>query len=417
MAIVLLLIGLKSIENIDYNSKASITITGATLLLLLICLYYPYRNAQIIDKHVRDTVAIFLIIYSVLVYLIRLKKIRNIVKFLLLSVIIVELIYFSNITVNNRPVISGVETVQKVGYNDYTVDAIQFIKTYDKTFFRINKDYYSGTGMYNSMNDSLAQEFYGTPSYYSFNQLNYIKFLQELGIIKRKAEEQTRWSPGLVNCPFLHGFASIKYALTKDKKYFLMEFGYEPITRLGNVTVLRNKFYLPLGFTYEKFILLKDFKILSQTQKVSALYKAVVVDEHDYSHLGNLAKLDLSGIQPEYSVKEYSDDVKLLNKNVLYISKHGQNEIRGRINADKDKLLFFSIPYDKGWNIKVDGKNVNAMKVNVGFIGVPIAEGLHDIELSFTPSYFYSSAAVSLIAFLLFVFLIVFKYLRYGKKH
>lgn len=413
VALIILLMALKSIDYIDSKSGIDIKITVSTLLVLLFIIYYPYNNAQIIDKNIRNAVAIFLIIYSVLIYLIKFKDIKNIVKAVVLSVIVMELVFLYNPTVNKRPVILGREISQKVGYNDYTIDAIAFIKSNDKTFFRINKDYYSGRAVHEGLNDANAQDFYGTASYHCFNQLNYINFLEELGIIEKKDEYGTRWSRGLTKYPLLHSFGSIKYALTKEENPHLLHFGYDLIPgNFGDVKVLKNKFALPLGFTYEKYISLKDFKTLLQNQKIITLYKAVVIDDGIYHNFGNLEKFDLKETHESYFDKEYPGDIKILNKDTLNISEQRQNKIKGTINVDKDKILFFSIPFDRGWNIKVDGKSVNAMMVNIGFIGVPVEKGLHNIELSFTPLYFYIGAIISLIAIILFICLMTFKYLR-----
>jgi uncharacterized membrane protein YfhO len=343
------------------------------------------------------------------------KNIKNIIKLLLLSAIVIELIYFSNITINNRPVISGDETVQKIGYNDYTIDAVKFIKSNDKTFFRINKDYFSGLAAKKGLNDARVQDFYGTPSYHPFNQLNYVNFLHELRIIEIEDERYTRWVPGLIVNPNLHSFASIKYALTKYQKPFLPDFSYKPIAKFGNVTVYKNKFALPLGFTYEKYISLKDFETLPKNRKMNTLYKAVVIDDRTYNNFGNLIKLPLSEIPLHYSDNEYAGDINILSRDTLQISEQGQNKIRGKINTDKNKMLFFSIPFDKGWKIKVDGKEVSVMMVNIGFIGVPVDKGLHDIELSYTPVYFNLGAVISLIAIVLFICLIAYQYRRNKK--
>jgi len=48
-----------------------------------------------------------------------------------------------------------------------------------------------------------------------------------------------------------------------------------------------------------------------------------------------------------------------------------------------DGYFTFSIPYDKGFEIKVDGKKVSYNMVNKGFIGFPIKKGLHNIEVEF----------------------------------
>jgi len=417
VAIVIMLIGLKSIDDIDLKSKTDIKIIIVTLFLLLFLLYYPYGNSQIIDGNIRNIVAVFLIIYSVLIYLLQFKNIKNVVKILILSAIVAELICLYSPSVNERPVISGSETTEKINYNDYTVDAVAFIKSHDKSFFRINKGYYSIPFLkYVSLNDAKAQDFYGTPSYNSFNQLNYIKFLQALEIVREGKELDTRWSIGLSKSPLLHSLASIKYTLAKEHKPMILDFAYNEVVKVGDVRILENKYSLPLGFTYEKYISLKDFKSLPKDQKMYALYKAVVIDDSLYGNFDGLAKLSINEIPEYYAVNEYIKDIELLRKNTLNISKHEQNRITGEINLDKSKMLFFSIPFDKGWNIKVDGKTVKAMMVNIGFIGVPVEKGLHKIELSFLPLYYYTGVIISLIAVFLFVCLITYRYLR-NKKH
>ncbi len=416
VAIVILLTALKSLDHIDRKSKIDLKITIATLLLLLLALYYPYKNSQIIDVNIRNTAATFLVIYSILIYLIRFSNIKNIVKLLLLFTVSMELICFYYPTVNSRPAVSGGETVQKTGYNDYTVDAVAFIKSQDKSFFRINKDYYSvPSGKYACLNDAKVQEFYGTSSYHSFNQLNYTNFLQTMGLIREKDELDSRWSPGVSEAPFLYSFASIKYALTRARNPLLIDGTYDQIGLAGDVRILINKFSLPLGFTYEKYIPLKDFKTLSQNQKMIALYKAVVIDESLAQECSKLEQINIEEIQKNHTLKEYTNDIKFLKKNSLNISKHGQNKIAGEISVDKNKMLFFSIPFDKGWKIKIDGKIEKPMMVNIGFIGVPLKKGAHNFELAFIPSYFYIGAAISIIAFFLFICLIIFKYLR--NKH
>jgi uncharacterized membrane protein YfhO len=172
---------------------------------------------------------------------------------------------------------------------------------------------------------------------------------------------------------------------------------------------------LPLGFTYEKYIPLKDFETLPKNKKMFTLYKAVVIDDRIYKNFGNLIKLNLKDIPEIGLVKEYINDIGLLGRDSLHISKFGQNYIKGEINTDKNKILFFSIPYDRGWKVKVDGNNVNPMMINIGFIGVPVEKGSHQIELSYTPLYFYIGAAISLIAVIIFISLIYIKYLRKRK--
>ena len=49
------------------------------------------------------------------------------------------------------------------------------------------------------------------------------------------------------------------------------------------------------------------------------------------------------------------------SENGSYYVKDGK--IRGRIDADQDGTLLFSLPYDTGWKVKVDGKTVETYAV------------------------------------------------------
>ena len=83
---------------------------------------------------------------------------------------------------------------------------------------------------------------------------------------------------------------------------------------------------------------------------------------------------------------------------------------------EKQKLLFFSIPFDKGWVAKIDGKKVEPILVNIGFTGFLIDKGEHQVELSFTPRYYYSGALVSLFSIALFLILFVIMYILKKRK-
>src|SRR5436190_5162147 len=60
------------------------------------------------------------------------------------------------------------------------------------------------------------------------------------------------------------------------------------------------------------------------------------------------------------------------------------------------KLLFFSIPYDQGWSATVDGTAAQLRLINIGFMGLPLDSGNHEIELQFTPPLRKPGAFVSL---------------------
>lgn len=66
------------------------------------------------------------------------------------------------------------------------------------------------------------------------------------------------------------------------------------------------------------------------------------------------------------------------------VRKHSSNYIEGSVNATADQTLFFSIPYDEGWYIEVDGEPADFWAVGNAFIGVDVSAGEHTVSLSYT---------------------------------
>ena len=408
----LLLYSVNVLSQVEKKGRINLVTLGLSVVALLIILFYNYfpGDAAINDNR-RNAVTLFLIAYAILLYFFNVKRVVNVIKAITLAVIIVELISFSNTTVNDRPVITGDEMKQKTGYNDYTVDAINYLRSIDKGFYRIVKEYSSGPAMHGSMNDAQVQNFYSTTSYTSFNQKNYIKFLGEAEIIDETNETQTRWAAGVRQTPILHSFANVKYTLSKGAQPFIAAYNYDMLTTIGDVKILKNKSPLPLGFAYSKFIIKREYNLLSSTQKKLILNRAFVLDDSIYQMPPGLSKFQLSDTSGNYSWVEFNDDVNLLKEDTLQMEKFSQNYIKGKINLDRPKMLFFSIPFDGGWKIKVDNRNVKPMMVNIGFTGVLLDKGDHQVELTFIPRFYNMGKLGSIGGLILFLLIVAGKYL------
>ena len=65
--------------------------------------------------------------------------------------------------------------------------------------------------------------------------------------------------------------------------------------------------------------------------------------------------------------------------------------------------MFTSIPYDKGFTVKVDGEKVKYTALNDTFIIFDLAKGHHDIKISYTPYGFWIGLPISILSFLLVI--------------
>ncbi len=82
--------------------------------------------------------------------------------------------------------------------------------------------------------------------------------------------------------------------------------------------------------------------------------------------------------------------------------------IVGDIDVTKDGYFALSIPYDRGFKIKVDGNLIKYEKVNTSFIGFPISEGKHHIEIEYEAPFKKIAASLSIIGFI-FYFIIIYR--------
>ncbi|MBN1892377.1 MAG: YfhO family protein [Clostridiales bacterium] len=81
--------------------------------------------------------------------------------------------------------------------------------------------------------------------------------------------------------------------------------------------------------------------------------------------------------------------------------------IRGKIDAKETGALFFSVPYDSGWSVRVDGQPVSVLRAAGSWLSVPIWSGSHEIEARYVPPGFVAGALVTLCAAVLFVLLLI----------
>lgn len=77
--------------------------------------------------------------------------------------------------------------------------------------------------------------------------------------------------------------------------------------------------------------------------------------------------------------------------------------IKGSVDCKADGWFNLSIPYDDGFNIKVDGQERDYEMVDAAFIGFPLEKGRHEIEVSFTAPLLKEGKILSICGFVIFI--------------
>lgn len=411
IVVILLLYGSTyALTAIDKFSKINLPILLGSLLLAIIVLFFPYAIKAPSAQGFRPLAGCLLVFYAGLLLLFKNPQFRGVSQILLLVTLVAEIIFFQHPTINSRKVASfdllftfGANN----GYNDGVREAQAYIKQRDKSlFFRTEKDFQSignENGAYlGSTNDSQLQGYYGSKCYSSFNQVNYIKFLTAFGLIDNNELASRFIFKGLSLDPIAAGICNIKYLLTRtnrDKDFIPL--GYESFGKTPEMWIYRYKNNIPLGTAYESYIKREDFNQLDNLMKQISLMRGVILDSDQTEAMNSIAPAlpDTAAIVSLDLVSAYANALK---KDTLKLQSFTPKQIKGSIEVPSNRVLFFSIPFDRGWHGLLNGEEVPLQKVNIGFTGMMLPAGKHQVELYYEPPFVKLGMAISLLTLLLY---------------
>ena len=123
----------------------------------------------------------------------------------------------------------------------------------------------------------------------------------------------------------------------------------------------------------------------------------------------NLTELKIKFSKGRYkisNIKMYTLDnttLKDIKHDDLVINKMENDCLKGHINMRNDGYFVLSIPYDKGFNITMDGKKVAYEKTNVDLIGFKMPKGKHKIIVKYNSPLLHFGEVISLISLMVLI--------------
>jgi uncharacterized membrane protein YfhO len=410
--IALLYLNIKAIQSIIKEQRIGLLTLLATVIILWIILF-AFAPTENVNKSLQKTATFLITLYAGILYLISKKSLQSIGIIALLLVCVGEIIFFSNnTTVNKRNIATKQEMNESgSGFKDATIDAVAYLKKADNSsFYRIEKEYTSGTSIHASMNDAKVQGYYSSRSYQSFNQLNYVRFMKSVKLLNPNDEFASRWITGLITSPLLQRLCGIKYYLSKNPNAFVVyQNMMDSVASFGEIKLLKLKDTLPLGVTFDSYISEGNFEKLDSLNRQAILLQTVSVNKDFQAKLKGFNEMTSPNLPAEgvtlAALKSWTNKAK---EDTLQIKSFLPNNIKGEITLDVVKILFLAIPHDKGWTAIVDGKETIIEKVDAGLMGILLEKGNHKIELTFEPPYAKVGTYISIFSLLLWGIGIVF---------
>lgn len=396
-----LTLGVTALVRISREQRLSLPVLIATTGALLGLLWIPTAEAnRLVEPGLRIAATIYLILHGGLLAAGQLSRRHLLFTSLALLVAAVESVHFARITVAHRDVVTKAELSARTGYNDYTREAVADLKARDPGFYRVTKLYSSSPAIHASLNDDMVFGYFGTRSYSSFNDLDYIRFLSALDVVgQNPTETETRWAKGLIDRPLLSAFAAEKYLITREPEPLAGDPSYTRIAQHGDVHVFQSSAFVPLGLVQHQYIAQSEFLRWPASAKEHALFYAVVVPDEFVARAGtSLRQLSLDGLTRQVQETPLATRSEELRRSSLRLDSFDHNRIDGTVSTPQPAIVVVQTAFARGWKAYVDGKRVEAIRADVGLIGVPVPAGEHSVSLQYLPRFLPWGAAVSIVS-------------------
>ena len=96
----------------------------------------------------------------------------------------------------------------------------------------------------------------------------------------------------------------------------------------------------------------------------------------------------------------------------MKVTHWDDSHIQGTVNITDDSTwMMTSIPYEKGWTVKVDGQVVGTAKVWDSLLAFQITPGEHTIEMTYMPEGFMAGLVISILSICIYVLAIYKKWI------
>ena len=247
-------------------------------------------------------------------------------------------------------------------------DCLNYLKENDPTFYRVEKDYISGTV---SM-DSSGQGYRGISTYNSVMNGNVKEFVETCypELFFADHNHYTFWNN--VDDNWLAAFLGVKYILSGNGEPD--ETKYKLLDQVGSLYIHENVLDAQTAHFYTQDISEESLKELcTEENREELLGEAIALE--DGTEIGDASEIR--------TLKSEEQETAEQNSSVTLDAPQKDSVVTGSVHAEADGYVLFMIPYEKGWSLTIDGEKAELLRGDIGFLACEVPEGDHTILLTF----------------------------------
>lgn len=234
------------------------------------------------------------------------------------------------------------------------------------------------TDFYESLDNSAM--FWQVQSIQAFHSIvpgSTMEFYDSIGVQRDVASRPDTAHYGL------RALTSVKYLFDcdHDDEYFAGEdyaspamVGWMYYGNANGFDIWENENYIPLGFTYDRYVTEEAYDETAQSNRELLMLKALVLTDRQIQKWGDMLT-ELPKSEIHYSEDAYAADCADRAKLTCDTFAYTNTGFTATISTKRDVPVFFSIPYESGWRAYVNGEKVDIEKVNVGFMAIRVNAG------------------------------------------
>ncbi len=255
-------------------------------------------------------------------------------------------------------------------------DKIYFPET--EQFFRIdNDDSFINMGMFWQVPDMHAFH-----SIVPVSIMDYYEYIGDNRDVNSKMEYSNYASRSLFSVKYFCDridYTADVFGDRNDKDPETKMPGYTYLYDMAGFAVWENDNYIPMGFTYDSYVLQSTVDEMSVSIRDELMLKALILTEEQAEKYGDLPE-EADATRFSYTVDAYEKDCDERAREAADTFRYDNTGFTAHITLEEDNLVFFSVPYEEGWTATVNGEPVEVEKVQIGFMAVEASAGENVIQ-------------------------------------
>ncbi len=187
---------------------------------------------------------------------------------------------------------------------------------------------------------------------------------------------------GLTSCRWLFDYAGDSSDFSDENGVTKMP-GWVYYDHQNGYDIWENQYYIPMGFSYDYYVSRGEYDSTPESSRNLLLLKALVLSDAQIERYGSLLEPLSSSKTIRYTTEDYYQDcTDRQSMSALDFSRDNRG-FTAHFEAEKERLVFFSVPYEGGWSATVNGEPAEIEKVNVGFMAVKVPAGTSEIRFTY----------------------------------